>query len=116
MKQKKFPQIVDDFMSYLTPHGPITVRAMFGGYGIFYDGVIFASVIENELYFRVDEESREEFEKRGSKQFVYEGMGRPVGMPYFTIPAAILKNKKELKRWIDRAYLASMTSKKKKKK
>jgi DNA transformation protein and related proteins len=112
MSKKKHPPIVDKLMAYLLPHGPITVKAMFGGYGIFYDKVIFASIIDHELYFRIDEESREDFESKGSKQFIYEGMKKPVGMPYFTLPDAILKNPKELKKWIDRAYLISLTSKK----
>lgn len=112
MLKKKFPSFVEHFMNYLLPHGPITVRGMFGGFGIFYDKVIFAIVIGQELYFRVNEEIREDFEKRGSEQFVYEGIRKPVGMPYFTLPESILKNPKTLKQWIDRSYWASLNSKK----
>ena len=36
--------------------GLITMRRMFGKTGVFCDGVMFAMVTENTLYFRVDEE------------------------------------------------------------
>ncbi|MBS0605115.1 MAG: TfoX/Sxy family protein [Verrucomicrobia bacterium] len=110
--KKKPPDFVDQFLACLLPHGPISARAMFGGWGIYYDDVIFAIIVEKQLYFRIDENSRADFESRGSKQFIYEGMKGPVGMPYFTVPDSILKNPKELKQWIDRAYLASLSSKK----
>jgi DNA transformation protein and related proteins len=112
--KKKYPPIVDQWMAHLLPHGPITVRAMFGGFGIFYDRVIFAIIIKNELYFRIDDQSRSDFESLGCRQFIYNGMSRPVTMPYFTLPNAILKNSKKLKEWIERAYLASLSSKKSK--
>ena len=115
MNTKKYPPIVEMFMAYLLPHGPITVRSMFGGYGIFYDKVIFASIVENELYFRVDDKTRRDFEVKGSKQFVYEGVEKPVAMPYFTLPDSILKNPKTLKEWIERSYFISLSSKKPKK-
>ncbi len=94
MMKKKHPPIVDHFMALLLPHGPITVRAMFGGFGIFYDGVVFATIVNNELYFRVDDESRADFESRDCKQFTYDGKERPVCMPYFTVPDSVLKNPK----------------------
>lgn len=113
MNQKKFPEIVDYFMAYLLPHGPITVRSMFGGYGIFFDGTIFASIIQNELYFRTNEKSQLKFEARGSKQFIFESQRRrPVAMPYFTLPEEVLKNSKELSNWIKEAYLISFQNKK----
>ena len=114
MKKKKYPEIVDTFMSYLLPHGPITVKSMFGGYGIFFDGIIFASIIENELYFRTNEQLQVQFESRGGKQFIFESSGRrPVAMPYFTLPDVILKNPKELSKWIRQAYSISLKNKKK---
>jgi TfoX/Sxy family transcriptional regulator of competence genes len=42
-------------LSLLKPHGPITGRAMFGGYGFYYDKVIFGILVRQTLYFRVGE-------------------------------------------------------------
>lgn len=110
--KKPHPPIVEHFMSYLTPHGAITARAMFGGFGIYLDGVIFAIIVEKELYFKVDEKSQKQFESLDSKQFVYEGQGRPVGMSYFTLPEKILKSPEELTKWIKRSHSISLKGRK----
>ncbi len=103
-------------MERLQPHGPIKSRAMFGGHGIYYNDVIFAVIVENELYFRTDEDTKQAFEAYESKPFVYEGMKKPVKMPYHRIPEEILENSDELPYWIERAYQTSLKHKKPKKK
>ncbi len=40
---------------------PITSRAMFGGYGLYYQGVLFCCIVDNVLYFRVDEMNKKDF-------------------------------------------------------
>jgi len=42
----------------LAPLGRVTLRRMFGKSGVFCDGVMFAMVTENTLYFRVDDANR----------------------------------------------------------
>ena len=106
---------LESVMRYLEPCGPITARAMFGGFGIYYEGVIFASIVEDELYFRVDASNRADYEPYGSRPFVYEGSGKPVTMPYLTLPQEILQDREQLKQWIQKAYRASLQHKWKKK-
>lgn len=101
-------------MAFLVPHGPITARAMFGGYGIYFDRTIFASIVEDKLYFRVDDGNRADYDRYGSQPFIYEGSRKPVEMPYLTLPDAILKDPAELKNWIDKACQASIRHKLKK--
>ena len=46
----------------MAPLGKVTARSMFGGYGIFLDGAMFALISpENELYFKADEVNRDAF-------------------------------------------------------
>lgn len=99
---------LEQVMEKLSPHGPIKARAMFGGYGIYYDEVIFASIVENKLYFRVDEKNRKDFEAYKSEPFVYDGGKKPVEMPYLTLPEEIFSNPKLLKKYIQNAYEASL--------
>lgn len=113
---KSSPAYRDYVMNFLSPHGPITARAMFGGYGIYYDRVIFASIVEDRLFFRVDEINRADFEAFDAEPFVYEGSGKQVTMPYLTLPEAILHDPTQLKRWIEKARQASLNHKLKKKK
>jgi DNA transformation protein len=104
----------DKIMDILSPYGSITSRAMFGGYGIYMQGVMFAAIIENALYFRINETTRSDFERYKSPSFVYMGRGKPVEMPYKVLPDEILENSAELKAWIQKAYSASLNAKKKK--
>ena len=48
-----------DFLrEQLAPLGRITVRRMFGKSGVFCDGLMFAMVTNDALYFRVDDDNR----------------------------------------------------------
>ena len=109
-------KFLDQVMDKLAPHGPIKSRAMFGGYGIYYKEVIFALIVEGELYFRIDDETKSNYEKYQSKLFTYDGKSKKVIMPYMTLPAAVFKNPQLLKSYIEEAYEASLKSKTRKKK
>jgi DNA transformation protein len=118
LQEKKMKELKkqNSFLSYVlelvSPHGPIRARAMFGGYGIYWDKVIFAIIAYDQLYFRIDEITRAEYESYGSELFVYEGKTKTVTMPYATLPIDILENPKELPEWIKRAYQVSLRHKK----
>ncbi len=47
----------------------ITSRAMFGGWGIYKNGLIFAINSDGELYFKVGDSNRADFEKVGSHPY-----------------------------------------------
>jgi DNA transformation protein and related proteins len=107
---------IESILRKLTPHGPITARAMFGGYGIYFDKLIFAVLVEDKLYFRVDETNEKDFEQYRSKPLVFEGKNRPVVMSYFTLPEKVLNDPSLLPLWIKKAKDTSLRSRSKKKK
>lgn len=101
--------ILQAVMEKLTPHGSISARAMFGGYGIYYNKVIFAFIIQGELYFRVDEINQEDFESYNSHPFIYQGARKPVVVSsYMTLPKEVFENPKFLKKYIREAHAASL--------
>ena len=53
-------------MDLLAPLGDIQNRAMFGGYGIFHGGDMFALISGSTLYFKVNESNLAVYEKAGS--------------------------------------------------
>lgn len=73
-------------LTLLAPLGPVLPRALFGGYGLYLDGRIFAIIAWGRLYFRTDAATREAFLRAGGEPFVYQGRGGPVEMPYSTPP------------------------------
>ena len=93
----------------------ISSRAMFGGYGIYKDGVIFAIIADEQLYFKVDESNRGDYEQYGSHPFVYsQGKTKSTTMSYWELPADIMEDRDEIAKWIDKSYAVSLSQKKKK--
>ena len=72
----------------------ITSRPIFGGWGIYKEGIIFGIIVESELYFKVIAENRREFEKIGSHPFAYDrGDGKQITMSYWLVPEEVMENK-----------------------
>jgi|SRR3989344_7129261 len=85
----------------------IVSKAMFGGWSIYKDGVIFGLIADGELYFKVDDSNIENYKQRESHPFVYEGKNKQVTMSYWTVPEDILENQSELLEWIEKSIKAS---------
>ena len=66
---KASPEYLEFVMEKLAPLGDITSRAMFGGYGIFHQGLMFALISEDTLYFKVNDSNREMYQKARSRLF-----------------------------------------------
>ena len=76
----------------LSDIGIISRRKMFGGYGVFESGAMFALISpEGTVHFKANESNLERFEKAGSEKH-----GR---MPYYSVPDEILKNQNYLCDW-----------------
>ncbi len=81
------------------PFGPVAVKRMFGGAGIYADGLCFAIELDGEVYLKVDEASRAAFAAAGSRPAVYVAKGKPMEMSYWRLPAATYDDEDELRRW-----------------
>lgn len=92
----------------------ISSQGMFGGFGIYKNGFIFAIITsESELYFKVDEVLKEKFKKHESHPFIYAGNKnrKPIEMPYWSLPEEIMENKDLLAIWIEDSVEVSRRSK-----
>lgn len=93
---------------------PIETRAMFGGYGIYSEGVFFAlNSSQGLLYFRVNEANRPDFEKAGSEPFmpysrVKSRAGERIVMPYWLVPEKVLAKPATLRKWAEKAVTAAL--------
>lgn len=96
----------DDVVERLQPVGDVGSRSMFGGFGIFQNGDMFAIVdSSSRLYFKVDDTTRARYESAGSEQH------KP--MPYFEVPADVADSDATLIDWANEAVqVAHNTSKK----
>lgn len=80
--------------------GPVTIRRMFGGKGIYARGVIFALELRGELMLKGDAESEPFLEEAGAVRWRYKGRsGKPVAMPYWTLPDEALDDPDMMAKW-----------------
>lgn len=87
--------------------GPVTIRAMFSGFGISAGGTNFALALRAGLFFRADEQTIPQFESEGSKPFEYQTRAKTVIVnSYWQLPARLFDDTEELARWA-RAALAA---------
>jgi DNA transformation protein len=63
------PSFEDFVADQLSPLGKISVRRMFGGAGIYRQGVFFGILYNGRLYLRTDAASRPDYRTRGMKPF-----------------------------------------------
>jgi len=76
--------------------GPVQIRRMFGGQGIYSDGMMFALEAGGELYLKADEQTRDRFRDLGSRPFSYAGRdGRTATMSYWLMPESALDDPDE---------------------
>ncbi|NWG91912.1 MAG: TfoX/Sxy family protein [Parvularculaceae bacterium] len=103
------------------PFGDIRIRKMFGGAGVYCDEMIFALLDDDMVFFKVDEETRKAFVRRGLAPFSYEMKPgeRQEMKGYYAAPEEIFDDEDELKRWttlaLDAASRAAKFKKKRKK-
>lgn len=101
------PAFRDRVLTRLLPFGPVAARAMFGGYGLYLDGVMFGLIATDRLYFKVDGSNRAEFVAAGSRPFTYRGRTGPVELSYWEVPAAVFAAPLQLAEWAARAHRAA---------
>ena len=75
--------------------GPVTVRKMFGGAGLYHDGTIFCLIAEEEIFLKAKGDFAEQMKAMGSSPFVYDGKGKPVAMSYWRLPESALDDPDE---------------------
>lgn len=86
---------------------PVTSRSMFGGVGIYSDGLFFALIADDALYLKVDDTNRGDFESAGMAAFRPYDDDRT--MQYYELPADLLEDVDGLRAWV-RKSLSVATS------
>jgi DNA transformation protein len=99
------PEFIRDLFA---PFRPVTIKRMFGGAGLYADGLMFALVFDGTIFLRVDEASILEFQREGSAPFTYtrakskNRIGR-ASLSYWRLPERLYDDPDELAVWSARA-------------
>jgi DNA transformation protein len=89
----------------------VTIRNMFGGAGVYADGVMFAILVDDTLYLKADAASQQDFKREGMKPFTYRPSGKgPVSMSYWEVPPRLLEEPDELAGWAREAHRIACAS------
>jgi DNA transformation protein and related proteins len=96
----------------LQPLRGVSARRMFGGFGIYKDGFMFALIAHDTLYFKVDDGNRAAYEDASLPHFTYTDKGKPIRMPYCEAPSEGFDDPEILCAWARDAYAAALRTKK----
>ncbi len=89
--------------------GPVTIKRMFGGKGVYHRGLIVAVEVRGEMLLKADDISASAFEAAGARRWFYEGKkGKPINMPYWSVPEDAFDDPDIMARWVQLAYEAAL--------
>ena len=91
----------DQNVNYYIPY-PLTLHK---------DSVIIGIIVNDELYFKVDNQSAEIYKSRESKPFCYKARDKIISMSYWLVPLEIMEDELLLGSWLDGSYLVSLRTK-----
>lgn len=107
-------EFIAHLLDLLAPIGDVSARAMFGGWGFYHSGKMFALVAADTFYVKVDDVIRAEFVGRRLIRFSYEGKnGRREIMSYYTVPADAMDSSALLCEWACKGIEAATRATKK---
>lgn len=94
--------------------GPVSVRRMFSGFGVYADDVCFSLFLRGELYLKADEAAIPRFTEEGSRPFSYSQptSGKVVVVnSFWRLPERLYDDPDELAVWAKDAVAAAQRQK-----
>lgn len=103
------PEYKEFIIEQLERLGPVRMRGMFGGAGVYLDDLMFGLIFDETLYLKVDDRNRPDFEAEGMKPFTYEMTdGSHGSLRYWEVPERLYDDPDELVQWARKAMDAMM--------
>jgi DNA transformation protein len=107
------PDFLEFLKDQLASFGPVTIKRMFGGAGLYREGVMFGLVDGENLYLKADERTREAFEAEGLLPFSYRTKhGTNTLTSYWRAPERCFDDPDEMAAWAERAWAAALRARK----
>lgn len=107
MKRKSSSSSFEIFVvDQLSELGTVTSRKMFGGVGLYCDDLFFGLIAHDQLFLKVDDQTRGLFEQARCMPF-RPYPDRPSTMQYYSVPVAVLESAPALVEWAGRAVGAA---------
>src|SRR5271156_257201 len=81
------------------PFGSVSVKRMFGGSGIYAEGLCFAIELKGEIFLKTDALSQPSFSAADSAPFIYMAKGKTRPTSYWSLPTLAQEDDDEMRRW-----------------
>ncbi len=91
--------------------GPIDIKRMFSGRGVFHQGLMFGIIAHDNVYLKADAENVSAFTDRGLPQFEYRRKGKVAKLSYWQAPEEIMDDCEEAAKWARRSFEAALRAK-----
>lgn len=113
MSMPKPNEFVELALENLRAFGAVTTRRMFGGWGIYRDGVFFALIADDTLYFKSDDESHDQFVRASPGPFTFVKKGERIVTHYYEVPEDAFEDPQVMAKWARLGYAAALRAAKK---
>ena len=102
----------DYLIDQLSGWSVVIAKRMFGGHGLYQGGLMFAIVSDEDVYFKVDAQNRDDYAAAGMPPFTYEAKGRTVQLSYWRVPEEAIEDAEMLCQWAEKSHAAAQRAKK----
>jgi DNA transformation protein len=102
------PHRFDDLFQFF---GPITVRRMFGGEGIYAGDVMIGLVAGERLYLKTTDLNRADFAAEGCEAFCFPRGEKTMVTSYYAVPERLFDDPEEFSAWARKAHAAALAAK-----
>ena len=105
IEQREYVAHIVDLLQFF---GPVESKSLFGGFGVFLEGLMFGLIAGNELYLKVDVQNRQDYKDLGLQAFSFRKNGKQFKMSYYQPPQEAMEDAELLSVWASNAYGAAM--------
>jgi DNA transformation protein len=98
----------DDLFQYF---GPISLRRMFGGEGVYAGDQIIGLVVDDRIYLKTTDSNRADFLAEGCAPFTFRRGEKITATSYYAVPERLLDDPEEFAGWARKAHAAALAPK-----
>jgi DNA transformation protein and related proteins len=111
MPTKPYSEFLRYLMECMTFLPGLRARAMFGGYGLYQDDLIFAIVVNDVLYLKADVHTRQAFNGKNLPPFTYKAKGKTIALQYYEAPPEVFEQPEAMQEWVQKALAVALKAK-----
>ena len=103
-------EFINYLLDLLSTTGPASAKPMFGGYGLYMHGVMFALIADEVLYFKTNGDNLSDYLQNDLKPFSYMRQNKRVSLSYYEAPAEVHDDINVMQQWANKAIEAALSA------